>query len=51
MTPLPVPEGVLVEQAWLSPKLAVSPAVAQGDLRLLEIKVSTEAIPACLCGS
>ena len=46
MTPLPVPEGVLVEQAWLSPKLAVSPAVAQGDLRLVEIKVRSRVLTA-----
>lgn len=39
MTPLPLAEGVPVEQAWLSPTLAVSPPISQGDLRLVEIKV------------
>ncbi|KAM0748079.1 hypothetical protein T439DRAFT_328065 [Meredithblackwellia eburnea MCA 4105] len=40
ITPLPAPPNVPVQEAWLHPTLPDSPAVSQGDLRLVEIKVN-----------
>ena len=39
ITPHPAPTHVPVHAAWLYPTLPESPAVAQGDLRLVEIRV------------
>lgn len=39
ITPLPAPAHIAVDQAWLHPTLPASPAIAQGDLRLVEIRV------------
>lgn len=39
VTPLPAPANIPADQAWLHPLLPESPAIAQGDLRLVEVKV------------
>ncbi|ORY83569.1 hypothetical protein BCR35DRAFT_303447 [Leucosporidium creatinivorum] len=45
LTPLPTPPNVSVDQAWLHPVLPDSPAVAEGDLYLAEIKLDSHRKP------
>jgi len=40
VTPLPSPAGVSIDQAWLHPVLPDNPAVGQGDIKEVQIKVT-----------
>nr|CRX79075.1 hypothetical protein ls5930a1_00122 [Leucosporidium scottii] len=45
LTPLPTPPNIPVGQAWLHPVLPDSPAVAEGDLSLVEVKLDSHRKP------
>ncbi|BGP33874.1 hypothetical protein JCM10296v2_005680 [Rhodotorula toruloides] len=46
ITPLPTPEDIPVDQAWLHPVLPDNPSVAKGDLRLADIQLASSRAPA-----